>query len=308
MAENYQNILNDIKGDRFSGAWVVARKAIKCMEALIKETGGSSVEELKQGIDKTAQEILKAQPGMAQLTNFFNTVLDTAESSESGGAVVLRRKLSGEVRRFYEQCTGAVARVAEFGAELIDEDSQVFVHSNSSTILEIIANACHAGKTFQVILTESRPGREGQAFAIELSKMGVACSYFVDATAAKGMERADVVLLGADSLSEVLLVNKAGSKAICLLARELVVPCYAACESSKFLPKALGQRKEKPRDPDEVWAAPPEEVTVENYYFDEISAELFTGVITEEGVLTPDEIGSRILSQKMNKRLLEMLK
>ena len=138
--------------------------------------------------------------------------------------------------------------------------------------------------------------------------MGIQSIYLFDAAIGRGVERADVVLLGADSLSEGSLINKTGTKAICLLAKEAVVPCYAACESSKFIPQKLSPKKEQSRDPNEVWTDPPPETTIENYYFDSVPLDLFTGIITEEGVLTPTEAGGKIRTQKVNTKLRDLLK
>lgn len=308
MTTTYQQILEDVTRDSQSGAWVIARKSINCIDALVQELSSSTTEKLVAEVERVCALILKAQPAMAQLTNFFNTIWLTIEEESSGDVVVLARKLRGEARLFGEQSGNAVARVAEHGATLIENDAQVLIHSNSSTIMEIIKAAHGQSKTFEVLLSESRPVLEGRACANELARLGISSTYFIDAAISKGVDRADLVLLGADSVSERSLINKIGSRAICLLARENVVACYAACESSKFISRRLGPKREHPRNPTEVWDDPPEETTIENYYFDEVSLELFTGVVTEDGILTPDEISNSIGSQKMSPKLLEMLK
>jgi translation initiation factor eIF-2B subunit delta len=308
MSVTYLELLEDVKHDRRSGAWVVARKAISCLEIFSKAKADLGFDDFVTEVERIAREILKAQPGMAQLTNVFNLVLTTIADETSGNTVVLSRKIAGEAQRFDEYAKNAVSKVAEYGAELITADAIVMIHSNSSTVFEILRKALDDGKSFHVVLTESRPVGEGKACAEELSKLGVQNSFIIDAAASKGIERADLVLLGADALSEKSLVNKIGSNAICLLAREAVVPCYAAGESTKFIPQKLRRKKEQPRDPLEVWGNPPEETTVESYYFDDVPLDLFTGIITEDGVLTPSELGGRIRAQKMNAKLLEMLK
>ncbi len=309
MKHPYQVILEDVKSDHISGASIVAKKAISCLEALAKEKSGVGVPDLKAEIERVATEILKAQPNMAQLTNLFNTIFFTLDSETTGDSLALARMISGEAKRFEENAKKAVAKVAEFGAtQLISSDDTVLTHSNSSTILAIIKKAHESGKTFQVIISESRPASEGKERARELSKMGIRTLYLIDAAIGMGVERADVVLLGADSLSETALVNKIGSKAICLLAREALVPCYAGSGSSKFTPQKLSPKKEPLRDPKEVWSNPPPETSVENYYFDEVPLDLFTGIVTEEGVLTPEEMSGKIRAQVFHPRLLEMLK
>lgn len=305
---SYHDLLEAVKTDHSSGAWVVAQKAIDCIEALTREKSDVPQKEFLDEIERVAREILTAQPGMAQLTHLFNAIFTTIEQKTSDETVVLARKISGEAARFDEFTTQAVQEVASHGADLIAQDAVVLTHSNSSTVLQIFKKALEQKKNFQVIISESRPVCEGRERARELSNLGIPTVYLIDAAVSVGIERADIVMLGTDSVSENSLVNKIGTKAICLMAREAVVPCYAACESSKFLPRKLAPTKEKPRDSKEVWEDPPDDVSVENYYFDESSLDLFTGLITEEGVLTPKQIGGKIRAQKLNTKLLEMLK
>ncbi|MFQ5650413.1 MAG: translation initiation factor eIF-2B [bacterium] len=308
MNKTYLELLKDVTNDRRSGAWGVARKAITCLDLLAKEMSGAPAEELVAEVERVGATVLKAQPAMAQLTHLFNTLFVMIENEPSADSLVLSRKISGEAKRFYEHCENAVSRAANYGAALINEDSMVLVHSNSSTIFETITAAHNAGKTFEVLLSESRPILEGRTCARDLAKLGIPSTYFVDAAIAKAIERADIILLGADTVFENTLINKIGSRAICLLSREAVVPCYAACESSKFISRRLGPKREPPRDPAEVWEEPPPETTVENTYFEEVALELFNGIITEEGIFTPEEIGGRIRSQKMSPKLFELLK
>ncbi|MFQ5638494.1 MAG: translation initiation factor eIF-2B [bacterium] len=308
MSDYYKKLLEKVKEDNSSGAWVIAQKTIDCLEALTQEKSNDDFSDLISEVERVIGETLKAQPNMSQLTNLFNEILFTIENETSQDTLVMSRKIAGEAQRFEEISKKAVAKVAELGAELIPSDGVVLTHSNSSTIMEIIKRAQAANKSFQVILTESRPVCEGRERAFELSKIGIPTLYVIDAAFGMGVERADVILLGVDSVSETTLVNKIGTKAICLLAREAVVPCYAACESSKFMSQKLSPKKEPLRDPIEVWGDPPPETSIENYYFDETPLELFTGVITEVGILTPEEVGSKISAHKMNSRLIQMLK
>jgi len=305
---NYHTILEDLTQDRKSGASVIAKKAIACLDTLLKELATADIDTLIAETERVSTEILKSQPGMAQLTNLFNLIFETIEQESSRDPRVLARRISGEAKRFDEFCKKAVSKLAKFGADLIAEDAEVLIHSNSSTVFEIIKKAHDEGKTFQVILTESRPIQEGRACAEALAELGIHATYFVDAAISKGVDRADLVLLGADSVSENSLVNKIGTKAICLLSREAMVECYAAAESSKFSPQNLNPKKEQLREPSEVWRDPPSDTSVQNYYFDTVPLELFTGIVSEEGVLTPSEIGGRIRAQKVNPKLRKHLR
>ncbi len=79
MNLSYKNILEDIKSDNKSGASMIAQKTAVCLEALAKEKSDEPVKKLISEVERVAGEILKAQVGMAQLTNLFNSIFFTIE-------------------------------------------------------------------------------------------------------------------------------------------------------------------------------------------------------------------------------------
>ena len=89
MNLSYKNILEDIKSDNKSGASVIAQKTVDCLEALTKEKSDVPANKLIAEVERVAGEILKAQVGMAQLTNLFNSIFVTIEKDTSGDSLVL---------------------------------------------------------------------------------------------------------------------------------------------------------------------------------------------------------------------------
>ena len=85
------------------------------------------------------------------------------------------------------------------------------------------------------------------------------------------------------------VVNKIGSFALALAAREHSVPVYALADRRKFLPAATPALKILEMPPEEVWDAPPKSVTPRNVYFEVVPLELVRGVVVEDEVLGATE-------------------
>jgi translation initiation factor 2B subunit (eIF-2B alpha/beta/delta family) len=134
---------------------------------------------------------------------------------------------------------------------------------------------------------------------------------------------ADIVLLGADALTQRGAVNKVGSRLIALAAREAGVPVYACCDGGKVAPAeplqslvALntsssggggGGEGHEEKGAAEVEAGWPPQlrpaesggggggaVGVRNIYFEEVSLGLLAGggggVVTEDGPQRAEDI------------------
>jgi translation initiation factor 2B subunit (eIF-2B alpha/beta/delta family) len=127
------------------------------------------------------------------------------------------------------------AQLKERAAALIPPGARVMTTSYSSTVLVALAAAAADGRLGAVVCCESRPLCEGVALARALAAAGARdVTVITDAQAAAFLGSVDLVLLGADALSEAGAVNKVGSRLIALAAREEGVPVYACCDSGKI--------------------------------------------------------------------------
>ena len=95
--------------------------------------------------------------------------------------------------------------------------------------------------------------------------------------------------LGADAVTDQGVLNKIGSYALALAAREHGVPVYALATRRKFLPAATKALRIVEQSPDEVWDAPAAGVRPRNVYFESVPLALLRGVVVEDGVLGPTE-------------------
>jgi translation initiation factor 2B subunit (eIF-2B alpha/beta/delta family) len=84
-------------------------------------------------------------------------------------------------------------------------------------------------------------------------------------------------------------INKIGSFAAALAAREHSVPCHALAGRRKFLPASTRALRIIEMPPAEVWDAPAPGVQPRNVYFEIVPMGLLRGVVVEGEVLGPTE-------------------
>ncbi len=111
----------------------------------------------------------------------------------------------------------------------------------------------------------------------------------VEAAASTLMDECDTVLLGADSIGDLGVVNKIGSAGLVDAAMRHEVPVMVVSDETKILPTGFPQHIADDRAPEEVWRAPAG-VRVWNRYFELFELERVTVVVTESAALTPLEV------------------
>lgn len=109
---------------------------------------------------------------------------------------------------------------------------RVVTLSRSSTILAALART---PGPLHLTVAESQPGGEGRATAELAARAGHRVELVLDAAAPFRVRTADLVLTGADAVTRTGdVVNKAGTYALALAARDARVPFYVVCDDSKL--------------------------------------------------------------------------
>ncbi|MFQ6001079.1 MAG: translation initiation factor eIF-2B [Anaerolineae bacterium] len=298
-----------IRDDRLSGARELAQKGARVLIALAEGSRAASGEEFQKELIKAGQALIKAQPSMAPLVNLVNrSLFGVREEMELEEA---KRALVTTAQGYANHLARSVERIAQVVFPLIPDGAFVLTHSLSSTVLAAFLHAKQEGRTFAVLCTESRPQYEGRVLAERLAQAEVETRLVVDALAPSMMcirhpEEAsegrdiEVVLVGADSLSTEGLVNKIGTYPLATAARGHKVPFYVLCGTDKFVPAGYALPEEGPKDPQEVWPDHPQRVEVINRYFDLTPLEYLTGIVTEEGMLSPTEVREIISRRRLH--------
>jgi translation initiation factor 2B subunit (eIF-2B alpha/beta/delta family) len=305
--------IGDIASDNVSGAAEILRRAGEVFSLLSAEVtnqpslGASlSIEEAQQAVRETCIALAKAQPDMSSLLRLASEALSAARSETAGREAL--KSAADAARRFVESATHSAHAAATHAVSLIRDGSKLLTHSRSSTVLEALIEARRAGKHFEVIATESRPMFEGRKLADELSSRGINVTVIADAAASLFIERADLIMVGADEVTPEHVVNKIGTRMIALAAHERGLPIYALCDTSKFIAADyLSDVIRDQRNAGELWPDAPEGFAVVNSYFEPTPLAYFTGVITELGVLSDTEASRLAGKAWLDPILLEAL-
>jgi methylthioribose-1-phosphate isomerase len=211
-----------------------------------------------------------------------------------------------------EESVASCRRIGEQGAARVADGARVLTHCNAGwlatvdygTALAPIYAAVSAGKRLQVWVDETRPRAQGARLtAWELGAEGIPHAVIADNAAAFLMSRGevDLVIVGADRITaNGDVINKVGTLAKAVCAREFGIPFYVAAPPSTFdasIPDGGAVTIEE-RSLDEVHyqTGPDDEGTMRrirvtspgcsarNPAFDVTPARLVTAYVTEAGV------------------------
>lgn len=298
--EVYRVLINEIADDRMSGASSLAAKGAAALAIFAFECPAKSSDEFWEELVAVARELRQAQPAMAPLLHLADRALRAAQGLTDTGSMREAVRLAAEA--FATELQTGTEQIARIGASLLADGVSVVTVSHSSAVLGALLNAHRDGKRLRVICPESRPLCEGRELAQRLAAAGVEASLTVDAAAPALVAQADSVLVGADGVTAQVVINKVGTYPLALAARANAVPLYALAGAEKFWPPDVEHEIED-RDPTEVWPEPARGVVVVNRYFEKVSLEFFTGLVTATGILIPGETRQRVSALEVHPAL-----
>jgi len=296
-------LIEELAGDNASGAVEIAGRGSELLAVFADEAQAEDASSFLRQLATTGKALIRAQPSMASLFNLVNSAIASLEPVQDLGAA--RQVLKAAAEAYGEELGRRSERVAEQALALLTNGSILLTHSRSSTVLAALLLARERRLGFEVVCTESRPIYEGRTVAARLAQEGIKATLITDSAAGHFVSRADMVLVGADSVSGDGLVNKMGTYPLALAARAQAVPFYALCGTEKFLPADYPFFHIDGQDPQEVWPGHPDEVTVLNLYFDVTPLEYVSGVVTEKGVLSRGQLEDILGRLRVHEMILD---
>jgi len=286
-----EQILQGIREDKASGAAQLAQKGAQLLLDVLKEGEAEEVRDI-------GKALIDAQPSMAPMVNLVNHLFAAIESLQDQNAI--KEKGVAAVQGFLDNLITGAEKIKGYALPLLKGKTKVMTHSYSSTCLGVLGHA----KDIEVICPESRPLLEGVRTAKELGAKGIRVWIVVDSAAPSLMGECDAVIVGADAITPEGVVNKIGTYALALAARDNRVPFYVLAGTEKFLPAPFARAlRIEERDPKEVTNETIPNSVVENRYFDITPLNLITGVVTQEGVMPGAEVRKRLKGMRISKGL-----
>jgi translation initiation factor 2B subunit (eIF-2B alpha/beta/delta family) len=242
---------------------------------------------------RTAQAVQPTMGLVHQLSARMLAVADAAVARSAGGSsgvADMRAELGRTIAVERADLAAERAAVAHTASTLITESGAwIATLSSSGAVRDALLATAAAGRRPRALVAEGRPALEGRTLAAALGAAGLPTWLVVDAALPLVLAQATALWIGADAVTDRGVVNKVGSFAAALAAREHSVPVYALADRRRFLPATTPALKIVEMPPDEVWESPAEGVQPRNVYFELVPMPLLRGVVVEDTVLGPTE-------------------
>ncbi|MEM2473460.1 MAG: translation initiation factor eIF-2B [Candidatus Bathyarchaeia archaeon] len=277
-----------LKFDKKHGASQLTKEALKALKLIIKKDESKNLTEFLNNINKAGFKLANARPSMASLMNVISkTIYLINEKAKNFSLKELKEFSILKIDEAIFESETAINKIAELTSKVIKEKT-IVTHSFSSTAIEAIK------KSFvkKVIVSEGRPLFEGRKTVIQLSKFNIPTVLITDAALGFFISKeAEAALVGCDTiLVDGSIVNKVGTYLLALAAKDNNIPFYVASEITKISPKNIHEVNLEEANKREVVENLPKNIEVKNLYFDITKSSLITALITEEGIIKPEEI------------------
>lgn len=292
-------LTDDIAENRVPGGSAFARAAAELIMLRVQGLDdAASPDTVRETVVAAAEWAARTKPSMAVVRNVADlavSVLGDAGSDAGSDAASLRRAVADAMTGFIARSSGAVTAIGELADEVFVDGATVLVHSYSASLEAMLRTAVARGRTFTLLVTESRPYRESRRLIDAVADSGVDIVLYSDAAMAVAATAADVALVGADSVyTDGSFANKTGSLPLALVCREHGVPLYVATELAKVYfgdAEDVEMELRPAAELSEGWPLIESgRVRVWNQFFERVEAGYVTAYLTEVGVLAPDAI------------------
>jgi len=268
----------------------VALAALKAVRIVAER---SSDENLRENVKNVVYELARTRPTEPAMRDALTYVLRNLSSKDA---------LLRAIARYEDEVLEAEKKIADYGARRVPDGGTVITHCHSTTVVSVLRRAKEMGKTFRVVVTETRPLYQGKLTAKDLLVAGIPVTYVVDSAAYLFMQDADMYLTGADAItSDGYVVNKVGTALMAAAADRFNVPYYVAASTLKYDPVTAAGFPEIIEERDPVEVIDPKELPgaeIRNPAFDVTPPDLVDGIISEIGIYSPQIFPAMVAQQK----------
>lgn len=189
------------------------------------------------------QHLFESGNNEARIMNFLEKAVE--RFPEMAAIIKLKEHFSNEItnekiKEFDDLLNNKT--YIENSSYLFNKPKKIITFSRSTAVEEIILH--HKDMISEVICCRSLPLGEGKKFSADLQKQGVNSHLIEDAELSSTLPEADLMLIGADAITETYLINKIGTLQAVLLARYFEKYVYVVSSSLKNI-KAQNLTSEK---------------------------------------------------------------
>jgi ribose 1,5-bisphosphate isomerase len=272
------DILSKIAENSMSGSSEIYSNLLKGLDKAVTEKPSC------QQWRGFADGLSKVKKSMAPLQNVAGSIKVLLNAS------IPEDQINGFIKGFLtglkEKETRAPDVIAETFKKAYRPKKVVTISYSSTVMVSLLAMP----KGSEVLVAESLPIGEGNIACRRLVENGMKASLFRDSMMSSMVAKADLVLVGADGVCPEGVVNKVGTRSLALAALERGKPVIAVCSTSKLIPVLDIDPMSSAREVDGL--------VCHEELFEISPLSLFTSVITEEGMMSGQEMEKRLLRDR----------
>jgi ribose 1,5-bisphosphate isomerase len=288
MDPRVNKTIRGIKSLKIQSAHGIARAGLECLKIAIGSSKAIDRKQFLEEIQDIAQKIKTARPTEIELGSIINLVLFKISDNEIEDVERLKDFAMSACDKQIAEAEVAMQRLIENGAKQIHEGDRILTHCHSRTVVGILREAKKQGRDFTVLVTETRPLKQGLITAKDLLSSNIKIVYGVDSDMGFLMKKCTKVLVGCDAiLPDGSIVNKIGTLPMAIVAKAFGKPFIVAGLTSKL----TGKVEIEERDPHEV--EEPSKLRgakIINPAFDVTPGDYVDFIITEKGIVKPHDV------------------
>lgn len=276
-----------IKYDRESGARQLALNALDLLRSFSKKSKSETKKSFVDDFSEFGYKILGIRPNITPIQNLVAQIVYEINNLESDNLDSIRNYIVSRIDEISRMSRMDVKKSAQVASKLICNSDNVGTCSYSSTICETFKAAAQQGKSFKVLVAESKSSdgkfSYGKIMANFLKSLKIHVEVFSDDMIYKNIPRTNCVFVGADSVFwDGSIINGSPTYGVAVEAEEYCIPFYSVFETMKVnVLHFMGKN-----------------VEIEEG-FDLIPANLITELATEQGILS-DERLLELIKEKTN--------
>lgn len=301
--KNVEKIAKDIKDITIQWATNIAREACKIMEQELRNWIFENPNEVSEFFNKASQMLIDAretEPLLRNAMKYTKTKLKWWTKAKT---------LADSFKEYLSWIEREEKIRPKIGWELIHDWDIVFTHCHSKSVIDILVKVWNDWKKIHVYNTETRPLYQWRKTSQDLVNAWVPDTMVVDSSASSVIDNTcwntvDVkeIFLWSDCIKpDWTVINKIGSFAIWLSAWNSWVPLYVVGSLLKI--DVVDKVGIETRNGKELWPEAPDWLNIVNFAFDRIPHKCITWIVTEFGVIRPENLMRAV--EKHYPRMLE---
>lgn len=275
----------DIKSLKIQGATNILKSSLAVLKKYFLNNSSFSPTDFKEAV----KLLSSARPTEPMTLNCLKYLIKLVASDQ--------KNLLSSCLLIEELIKSVEEKLTNEGFNLLKKYPTFLTHCHSASVENILTKIFFENNNLLIYVTHTEPLHQGRITAGNLISRGIKTVMINDnygpALLSNNKENTiEAVIIGADVLfSDKGIINKTGSYGLSLSAFFHHLPVYVVASLLKF-------QIEKPvieeREGNEIWENHPKNLEIKNPAFDFVPYNFITGLITEAGLVKPENIHDMI--------------